>query len=70
LEALRLNSQRFLTVIESGPVSFGAFAPDIPGCIAFSASRIEVEQLFKAAAEAHLTELAKAGEQLPSSETI
>ena len=64
-----MSSQRFLTVIEAGPESFGVFAPDIPGCIAFSASRDEVRLLFKLAAEAHLRELAKAREPLPSAHT-
>jgi predicted RNase H-like HicB family nuclease len=60
----------FLTVIETGPVSFGAFAPDIQGCAAFSVSKDEVKLLFKAAADAHLRELAKCGEQLPFAETL
>jgi predicted RNase H-like HicB family nuclease len=55
----------FLTVIEAGPVSFGAFAPDIQGCAAFSASKDEVRLLFKVAADAHLRELLKSGEQMP-----
>jgi predicted RNase H-like HicB family nuclease len=59
----------FLTVIETGPESFGAFAPDIQGCAAFSISKDEVKLLFKAAAEAHLRELFKAGEQMPNAET-
>ena len=59
----------FLTVIETGPVSFGAFAPDIQGCAAFSVSRDEARLLFKAAAEAHLRELAKCGEELPVAKT-
>jgi predicted RNase H-like HicB family nuclease len=59
----------FLTVIETGPVSFGAFAPDIHGCAAYSSSKDEVKLLFKAAAEAHLRELAKCGEELPAAET-
>ena len=58
-------TQTFLTVIEAGPESFGAFAPDIQGCIAFSISREEVTELFKLAAESHLRELAKADETLP-----
>jgi predicted RNase H-like HicB family nuclease len=64
-----LNTQRFLTVIESGPESFGAFAPDIQGCIAFSVSREELTTLFKLAVESHLRELAEAGEPLPFPET-
>jgi predicted RNase H-like HicB family nuclease len=59
----------FLTVIEAGPVSFGAFAPDIQGCAAFSVSKDEVKLLFKVAAEAHIRELAKCGENLPAAET-
>jgi predicted RNase H-like HicB family nuclease len=59
----------FLTVIEVGPVSFGAFAPDIQGCVAFSPSKDEVKLLFKAAAEAHVRTLARCGERLPTAET-
>jgi hypothetical protein len=59
----------FLTVIETGPVSFGAFAPDIQGCAAISVSKDQVKLLFKVAADAHLRELAKAGEQMPIAET-
>ena len=64
-----MSSQMFLTVIEAGPVSFGAFAPDIQGCAAFSVSKDEVKLLFKVAAEAHIRELAKCGENLPAAET-
>jgi len=60
----------FLTVIETGQVSFGAFAPDIQGCAAFSVSKDEVKLLFKAAADAHLRELLGAGEQMPVVETM
>ena len=58
-----------MTVIETGPVSFGAFAPDIQGCAAFSVSKDEVKLLFRVAVDAHLRELLKAGEQMPIAET-
>jgi predicted RNase H-like HicB family nuclease len=64
-----LNCQTFLTVIEQGPESFGAFSPDIPGCIAFTAKREELLPLLKLAIEAHFRELAEAGEPLPVPET-
>ena len=60
-----MNTMTFLTEIEAGPESFGAFAPDIQGCIAFSVSHEEVPELFRLAAESHLRELAEAGEPLP-----
>lgn len=64
-----MNTQTFQTIIESGPESFGAFAPDIQGCIAFSVSREDLKSLFKLAVESHVRELVEAGEQLPLPET-
>ena len=64
-----MSQQRFLTVTESGPTSFGAFAPDIQGCIAFTTSRRELMPLFTLAAESHMRELVDAGEPLPIPET-
>ena len=64
-----MSQQTFLTVTEQGPESFGAFSPDIPGCIAFTAQRKELLALFKLAVEAHFRELAEAGEPLPFPET-
>lgn len=64
-----MSTQFFLTVIESGPSSFGAFAPDLLGCIAFSESREELTLLFKLAAEAHCRELRQLGRQIPEATT-
>jgi hypothetical protein len=69
-EAHKLSCLTFLTVIEAGPESFGAFAPDIQGCIAFSIAKDEVKLLYRLAAEAHLRELVRMGEVLPSAETM
>jgi predicted RNase H-like HicB family nuclease len=33
---------RYAIVIEKGPVSFGAYVPDLPGCVAAAESRDEV----------------------------
>ena len=33
---------RYLVVFEKGPTSFGAYVPDLPGCIAVGDSRDEV----------------------------
>lgn len=60
-----MTCQRFLTVIESGSESFGAFAPDIQGCAAFSVSKDAVRSLFKTAAQEHCKELMKPGYPLP-----
>ena len=36
---------QYLVVIEQGPSSFGAYVPDLPGCVAVGESRAEVTQL-------------------------
>ena len=45
---------QFLVVIEQGPSSFGAYVPDLPGCVAIGESRSEVTQLIHEAIEFHL----------------
>ncbi len=45
---------RYLVVVEEGPKSFGAYVPDLPGCIAAGESRKEVLALIREAIEFHL----------------
>ena len=33
---------RYLVVVEEGPTSFGAYVPDLPGCIAAGETKEEV----------------------------
>ena len=40
---------KYLVVIEQGPDGFGAYLPDIPGCVAVGASRAEVMTLIEQA---------------------
>jgi predicted RNase H-like HicB family nuclease len=45
---------QYLVVIERGPTSFGAYVPDLPGCIAVGETREEVEALIHEAIEFHI----------------
>jgi len=56
---------RYLVVVEEGPTSFGAYVPDLPGCIAAGESREEVLQLIQEAIEFHLEGLKNEGHALP-----
>ena len=56
----------YAVVIEEGPNSFGAYVPDLPGCIAVGESRAEVVQLIQEAIEFHLEGLREQGECIPS----
>jgi predicted RNase H-like HicB family nuclease len=55
---------QFLVVIEQGP-SFGAYVPDLPGCVAVAASRSEVTQLIHEAIESHLEWMKEEGLPIP-----
>lgn len=52
-------------VVEAGPTSFGAYVPDLPGCVAVGESREEVVQLIQEAMELHLQSLQEQGQNIP-----
>jgi len=56
----------YAVVIEEGSKSFGAYVPDLPGCIAVGESRAEVIQLIQKAIELHLQGLREQGARIPS----
>lgn len=56
---------RYLVVIEEGPTSFGAYVPDLPGCVAAGESRKEVMQLIQEAIEFHIEGLKEEGHAPP-----
>lgn len=63
----------YLVVIERGEASFGAYVPDLPGCIAAGSSEAEVRELIREAIELHIEGLREEGQPVPppsSSATI
>jgi predicted RNase H-like HicB family nuclease len=57
---------RYTVVIEEGPTSYGAYVPDLPGCIAAAESRAEVVDLIREAIEFHLEGLRDDGLPIPT----
>ena len=57
---------RYLVVVEKGPSSFGAYVPDLPGCVAAGDTRDEVLSLIHEAIEFHLEGLKEDGQPIPS----
>jgi predicted RNase H-like HicB family nuclease len=56
---------RYLVVVEKGPASYGAFVPDLPGCIAVAETRQEVLASIHEAIEFHLEDLKEDGQPIP-----
>lgn len=60
---------QYTVIVEQGPTSWGAYVPDLPGCIAAGESRQEVLQLIREAMEFHMEGLRESGEALPEPHT-
>jgi predicted RNase H-like HicB family nuclease len=56
---------KYLVVIEKGPRSYGAFVPDLPGCVAVARSAREVKRLIQEAIDRHLLDLRERGLRTP-----
>jgi predicted RNase H-like HicB family nuclease len=57
---------QYLVVFEHGTASYGAYVPDLPGCVAVGESREEVETLIHEAIEFHIEGLRADGQPVPA----
>ena len=57
---------QYLVIIEQGSSSFGAYVPDLPGCVAVGDTRVEVSQLIHEAIEFHLEGMREDGLPIPA----
>ena len=55
----------YAVVIEKGPTSYGAYAPDLPGCFAVGETREEVCDLNREAIELYVEALKEDSQPLP-----
>ena len=60
---------KYAVIIEQSSEGFGAYVPDLPGCVAAGDSREEVVALIREAIEFHLDGLKQNGEQIPAATT-
>jgi predicted RNase H-like HicB family nuclease len=56
---------KYLVVIEKGPASFGAYVPDLPGCVAVAKTRREVKRLIREAIQLHVQDMRSRGDVVP-----
>ncbi len=56
---------KYAVVIEKGEKGYGAYVPDLPGCIAAGDTKKEVKKLIHEAIEFHIEGLREDGEQIP-----
>jgi predicted RNase H-like HicB family nuclease len=54
-----------MVVVEQGSTSYGAYVPDLPGCVAVGETHAEVMLLIREAIALHLEDLQSRGESIP-----
>jgi predicted RNase H-like HicB family nuclease len=52
---------RYVVILEEGESSFGAYVPDLPGCVAAAETKEEVLDLIREAIEFHIEGLPEKG---------
>jgi predicted RNase H-like HicB family nuclease len=55
----------YLVVVEKGGSSYGAYVPDLPGCVAAGETRREVLKLIRDAVKLHIEALRESGQSVP-----
>lgn len=60
-----MNAMRYAIVIEKSENNYGAWAPDLPGCVAVGDSVEEVERLMREAIEFHIEGMREDGDPIP-----
>lgn len=60
---------KYAVIIEKGNESFGAYVPDLPGCIAAGETKEEVIKLIHEAIEFHIEGLKENGQMVPEPST-
>lgn len=56
---------RYMVILEKGPTSYGAYVPDLPGCVAAGETKAEVVKLIQEAIEFHIEGLQEEGLPIP-----
>ena len=61
-----MRPMQYLVIVEESESGFGAYVPDLPGCVAAAETRREVVALIQEAIEFHIDGLRKAGDPVPA----
>jgi len=60
---------RYMVIIEKTDNHYGAYVPDLPGCVAVAETQSEVKKLIREAIEFHLESLREEGSPIPEPAT-
>ncbi len=56
---------RYAVIFEKSATGYGAYVPDLPGCVATADTMDEARQLIREAIELHLADMHATGQSIP-----
>ncbi len=60
-----MNNLKYAVVLEKSATGYGAYVPDLPGCVAVAETKTKVLQLIREAIELHVEAMSAEGEHVP-----
>ncbi|HUH63987.1 MAG TPA: type II toxin-antitoxin system HicB family antitoxin [Terracidiphilus sp.] len=61
---------KYTVIYEKSATGYGAYVPDLPGCVATGKTKAQVKRLMREAIELHIESLKQHGEPVPEPTTV
>ena len=61
---------KYTVIYEKSATGYGAYIPDLPGCVATGKTKAQVKKLIREAIELHIESLKQHGEPVPGPTTV
>ena len=61
---------KYAVIFEKGPTSYGAYVPDLPGCVSVGGTLEEARRLIREAIEFHLDGMHEDGDAIPEASSL
>jgi len=61
---------KYTVIYEKSATGYGAYIPDLPGCVATGKTKAQVKKLIREAIELHIESLKEHGEPVPEPTTV
>ena len=61
---------KYTVIYEKSATGYGAYVPDLPGCVATGKTKGQVRKLIREAMELHIESLKQHGEPVPEPTTV
>jgi predicted RNase H-like HicB family nuclease len=61
---------KYTVIYEKSATGYGAYIPDLPGCVATGKTKAQVKKLIREAIELHIESLKQHGDPVPEPTTV